>query len=155
MKKIIKGFIKLLFLLFLLFLISSGVDYLRMKNGDLPMFCVSRYNPNKNMQLFIHPFYSAQRKVRASTEEPLADSSRVSFHLLGFSLPIERIYIEDKENLTVSTKEISNCSEKAKLYYANLFIKVYTYCLDDIQVTVNDKNDTLLSYLEKDLSVSI
>lgn len=153
MKKIIKGFIKLLFLLAFVFLLSAGVDYLRMKNGKLPIFCKSMYNPNKNVQMFIHPFYSAHRKVRASVQEPLSDSSHVGFYLFNIPLPIERVYQEEKESLTVSTKEISNCSEKAKLYYANLFIKVYTYCLDDIQVTVNNKSDTLLSYLEKDITI--
>ena len=153
MKKIVKGFIKLLVLLFVLFLMSSGIDYLRMRNGKLPMFCMNTYNPYKNIQMFINPFYTAERKVRASIQEPLVDSSKVSFRLLYFNLPIERKYVEEKENFTISTKEISNCEEKAKLYYADLFIKVYTYCLDDISIKVNDKSDSLLSYLKKDITI--
>ena len=70
--------------------------------------------------------------------------------MFNIPLPIERVYQEEKESLTVSTKEISNCSEKAKLYYANLFIKVYTYCLDDIykvRITSAKVLATLIEYL--------
>ncbi len=154
--KLIKILIKLIFILIIGFFVVSfmmvGIDYVQMKNGNLPVFCISQYNEESKIQVFRSFFYTASRTVRASSSESLYDSSNIQFKSVFGKKKIEYSY-QDVKDFTIETSLTSDCKDSAKLYYASLKVKVYTYCLDDISVYKNSHKDTLYAFLEKDNSI--
>jgi len=133
--------------------ITTGIDYLRMTSGEVPIFNIQKYDEKSRVQTFRGIFYKATRKVTVSTTESLRDSSEIEFSFLIFQLNVPRQFKELKQEFQIETKEINSCTEGAKLYFANKDIKVYTYCLEDINISMNSKKKSLLNYLEKDISI--
>ena len=146
MKGLFKAIFRLIFLVIFLLFAFAGIDYYRLTKGELPVFQVSQYNSKTRVQTFVGTFYKATRKVRANPEESLYESSMVSYYLFGFpiDLKVEKKTFQDDFSITVKNSE--TCSGKASLLYADLKTKVYTYCLDDIQINKKD----LLSLLKSD-----
>lgn len=133
--------------------LTTGIDYLRMTSGEVPIFNVQSYDAKSRVQTFRGLFYKASRKVTVSTTESLRDSSEMEFSFLIFNLNVPRQFKELKQEFQIETEEVDNCTEGAKLYFANKDIKVYTYCLEKIDIQLNDKKKSLLNYLENDISI--
>ena len=154
MKKIF-SFIRNMILFVILFgLVSAGIDYLKMSGGDIPIFNVKEFNSKTKIQTFKGLFYTAKRKIRASLNEPLTDSSRLKFKLLFFDLKITRQFREESFEFNIETTPSEECVA-SKLYYADLDIKVYTYCIDELTIkdSVNGDKKTLFEYLKNDKSI--
>ena len=150
MKKIIRVIFRSILIVLLLGLLSSFIDYLRMNDSKLPIFNVSSYNSSKKLQVWKGMFYTASRKVRGGVEEDLSDSTDLKFNLLyKFDLAVETKEIENNdEEYNFVLKKSDNCSSSS-LYYADLNIKVYTYCLSNILVN----NKELSSYFESNNNI--
>lgn len=145
----LKAIKNVLVIIIMLGFLSAGIDYVRMNSGDVPIFNISSYDQTSNIETFRGLFYIAQRKVKASVNEPLVDSSDMQYKILIFDLKVPRKF-NSADTFTLETKVIDNCHDRSVLYFANTKIKVYTYCLDSINITDGGKTKNLLSYLEKD-----
>lgn len=152
MKKLIKSIIRFVLILCFVGLCLTGLDYYRMTRGELPIFNLSSYQAKRHTQYFYGPFYVAERRVRASTVEPLSDSSKIRFKILFVTLDIPRVYKEETLDLSLDTKKQDTCT-KSVLYYADLSMKVYTYCLDEINVKKDNNTQSLLTYLGEDTAI--
>ena len=149
-KKPFSNVLKLLIFIVLFGIITAGIDYLRMNSGEVPIFNLKKYDEKTKIQTFRGMFYKAKRKVTVSPKESLVDSSNMEYAILIFNLNVPRQFKEIVLPYKVKTKETENCQEQSKLYYADKNVKVYTYCLDNISIVRNEKEESLLSYLEKD-----
>lgn len=145
----LKAIKNVLVIIIMLGFLSAGIDYVRMNSGDVPIFNISSYDQTSNIETFRGLFYIAQRKVKASVNEPLVDSSDMQYKILIFDLKVPRKF-NSTDTFTLETKVIDNCHDRSVLYFANTKIKVYTYCLESINITDGGKTKDLLSYLEKD-----
>ena len=145
----LKAIKNVLVIIIMLGFLSAGVDYVRMNSGDVPIFNISSYDQTSNIETFRGLFYIAQRKIKASVNEPLVDSSDMQYKILIFDLKVPRKF-NSADTFTLETKVIDNCHDRSVLYFANTKIKVYTYCLESINITDGGKTKDLLSYLEKD-----
>ena len=130
--------------------LTATLDYSRMKSGLTPIFNISNYNENTKIQSYRGLFYQASRKVKVSTDESLVDSSEIEYTVLNRKISIPKQYKDQERDITIETSETENCTSPSILYYADSEIKVYTYCLDKINIKENNKTKALLSYLEKD-----
>lgn len=148
MKKLVKSIRNLILIIILVCFMMAGIDYFRMNNNKLPVFNVSFYNTRNRTQGFKGVFYTASRKVRANPNESLYESSKVKFKLLWFDLKVTNKYPKYEDKYTYSLTNSETC-EKSSLYYADLDIKIYTYCLDEVKVN----NKELNSYLGKDKKI--
>lgn len=131
---------------------TAGIDYAKMHSGEVPIFNISNYDQTTKIQTYRGLFYVAERKVKASTTEPLVDSSNMQFKILVFDVKVPRKF-DNPDTFTVETKVTSNCKEDSKLYFANLKVKVYTYCLDSIDINDKGKKVSLSKKLENNISI--
>lgn len=142
--------IKVLIIFVLFGVLSAGIDYYRMKSGNVPIFNLKKYEKSTRIQTFRGIFYKAERKITTSEEESLVDSSNMKFSILIFNLNVPKKFKDIEMPYSIETKEIENCSEKAKLYYADKDIKIYTYCLSEIKIKKDNKTTKLIDNLKKD-----
>lgn len=151
MYKLIK---KLLFLFVLLGALSTGIDYARITAGETPVFNKKSYNSKTHIERFRGLFYIAERKVKSSVNEPLVDSSDIKFKVLTFKIDVPRQFKEQTFEFSLETKNEETC-QASKLIYADRAIKIYTYCLEEVNVIDNstNKKDTLVNYLKNDYTI--
>ncbi len=131
---------------------TAGIDYVRMTTGNIPLFNISSYKSKERLQSYRGLFYQGSRKVTVSPEEPLVDSSEITFTVLFWDIKVPRSYKEVQEEFTIETKDSSTCTT-SKLIYADLDIKVYTYCLDEINIVKDGKSTSLSDYLKSNKSL--
>lgn len=148
MRAVLKAIRNALIIIIVIGFLLAGLDYVRMNSGEVPIFNISSFDSKTSIQTYRGFFYVAERKVKASTNEPLVDSSNISFKILTFDLKVPRKFTKE-DTFTVETEVISNCHEKAKLYYANLKVKVYLYCLDSINLKDGKNSKPLSDYIAK------
>ena len=142
---LIKFSIRIIFLLCFLCLIMAGVDFLQVRNGDFPTFTYASHMKKRNIQEFTGVFHRVYRTIHASPRESFKDSSQIEFQLITYRLPLVVNEIKEEEKPSLTTVEAETC-KVSKLYYADLDVKVYTYCLDEIKY----QNKDLKESLEKD-----
>lgn len=128
---------------------TTAIDYYRMKNGDIPIFNKSEYNSRNKIQKYNGLIYKAQRKIKVSTREPLSESSDIKFKILTLEYDIPSTWQEKKKDYTLDIKKIDSCASSS-LYYADNTNKIYTYCLEDIQIVKNQKKEAFNEALKKD-----
>jgi len=125
-------------------------DIFQMTRGELPVFNIERFNSKTNIQTFRGLFYSATRKITTSKLEPLNESSNVKLTILFLNINIKKNHHQRQNQYKVNATELINCQEKAKLYYADKNIKVYTFCLEEIKVEKNKKSYPLNKIITED-----
>ena len=149
-KEVFKTIYKVTLLIVIAGALTTGLDYTRVSSGDKPMFNVKFYNNKTKKQTFQGVFYKATRKVRNDPNEPLTESSNIKFKLLNkYDVKVPTEYKNTTIDYAIETKEVENCQEQSKLYYANENIKVYTYCIESFQVTADNKKEELISALKE------
>ena len=153
-KAMFKMIKKLLLLFILLGAITTAVDYVRIMAGETPIFSIKEYSTKTRKQTFKGPFYVAERTVSASTKEKFVDSKNIKLKILFYSVNVPKQFVEKQFEFSVETKNEETCSE-SKLLYADRAIKIYTYCLEEINIIDNNtkKKDTLLNYLYNDYTI--
>lgn len=129
---------------------SAFIDYFRMNSGQAPIFNISKYDESTKIQSYRGLFYQASRKVKISTNESLVDSSDIEYTVLNQKLKVPKQYKEHSLDFTIKTKANKSCTTGSVLYYADLDTKIYLYCIDEINVTSENKTKSLLDYLKKD-----
>lgn len=152
MGTIFKFINKIIIFILLFGFITAFVDYYRMINAEMPVFNKVQYNFKTKIQTYKGLFYKAERKILASPDESLMDSSNIKYKLFLFPLNVSLKKKKAEEGFSVFGQGSLECEMSSKLYFADLNVKVYTYCLEDIFVKKKESK-TLLSYLEKDNSI--
>ena len=144
----------ILIIIFIFGVVTAGFDYYRMSNNSKPVFNISSYNKVKHIQYYRGLFYQASRNTKINDDEDLTDSSNIKFYILSMPIEIQTDFNNDNLEYTLRTTDTSMCDGISKLYYADKNIKIYTYCLDSIEVFEkgDDKGSKLYNYLEKDSS---
>ena len=143
---------RIIIFIILLGIVTAGVDYWRMMNGEVPIFNKSQYDLKTKKQTFQGLFYSAERKVLLSMDEGLDTSSNIKYKLLFF-FPLDVVLKQkDSSNFVLFGQGSVECDGVTRTYFTNDNVKVYTYCLDDIFIKEKDSK-SLLSYLENDDSI--
>jgi len=153
-KQIFKILYKIVLLIIIVGVLTAGVDYTRISSGETPLFNLKFYKINTKKQTFQGLFYKATRKVRNDPNEPLTESSKITYKILNkypIKIPTEYKKIEEEHN--IETEEIKDCQETSKLYYANENIKVYTYCLKSIKIKSDNKDDELSNLLKSNVDL--
>ncbi len=145
--------VKMLIIFVVIGFLSAMVDYFRMKTGEIPIFSIKKYDEKTKIQTFRGIFYKAERKTTSSEKESLVESSEIKFAILVFKLDVPKQFKEIKLEYNVITKETDTCQESAKLYYADKNIKVYTYCLDEIKISKENKAEALSKYLQRNSNI--
>ena len=131
--------IKRLILLFLLLgIASTGIDYTRITTGETPIFNIREFDSKTKKETFKGMFYVFERKVSASTNEKLVDSKNLKFEILTYKIEVPKLYTEKVFEFSVETKNEETCSS-SKLLYADRAIKIYTYCLEEINIIDNNE----------------
>ena len=149
-KEIFKTIYKVALLLVIVGALTTGIDYTRISSGELPLFSVHFYKVSTKKQTFQGVFYKATRKVRNDPNEPLIESSNIKFKLLNkYPVDIPTEYKNVSIDYAIETKEVENCMEQSKLYYADENVKVYTYCIESFKVTADNKKEELISMLKE------
>ena len=137
MKKI-KDIIKKIIILIIIYVLATGVvDYLRVQNNQLPVFTKAELIKKNNKQIFKGKYYTIERHITISENEPINLSTKIKFTVLGYNLPIKVPKYVDKKDYII-TSEQENC-DKEEIYYYNpkTKLKVYTYCLESIKINTN------------------
>lgn len=141
-------------ILFTLFgVLTAGLDYLRMNSGLAPIFNINKFDEKTRIQSYRGLFYQASRKVKVSTNESLVDSSNIEYTVLNQKINVPKQFKKQERDFLIKTNVIKDCTEQSKLYYADLNVKVYTYCLNDIKVEENNKTKELKDLLTKDKNI--
>lgn len=122
---------------------TAGIDYYRMTKGFVPIFNRSYYYSQGRIQEYRGLFYKAERHITSSTRESLEDSKDIQFQLFQLKYKIPSTKKNDTIEYTLDVQKSEMCSGTSLLYYADLDVKVYTYCIDDIQI--KGKNQGTLS----------
>ena len=142
MKKKRIGFIaKLLILIVLLGAATCFVDYTRVLDNEEPLFAIKQYDSISKIQKYRGLFYIVERKISVTPTETMAESKNISFKVLIYELSLKARKISDKKLINMKYKEEEQCTT-SKLIYATETIKIYTYCLDNIEFTENSKKIT-------------
>ncbi len=152
MKAVLNAIKNALIIIVVIGFLLAGIDYVRMTSGEAPVFNISSFDKTTKIQTYRGLFYVAERKVKTSTDEPLVNSSNMKFKILTFDVKVPRKF-NTKETFTVETKVINDCHEKSQLYYADLKVKVYLYCLESIDIKDGNKTSPLSTYLKKRTSI--
>lgn len=142
----IKSFFKSIFrcILFVLIIgiVTGGIDYIRMTNGEVPIFNIDSYDSQKRTQTYNGMLYQASRKVRSSIDEPLTESNNMKFNIIyKYSIKIPKQFRQLEMPYTIETSETKDCVEQSKLYYADYDKKIYTYCIDSIKIKGEDEEE--------------
>ena len=150
----LKSLRNLLIFVILVGSLTAFIDYTRMVSSEGPLFSISSFNEKSGIQSYRGLFYQASRRVKVNKDEPLSDSSEITYTVLTKKISIPSNSSNDSFLFSLDTKSSEFCSNSS-LYYADNDIKVYTYCLDSIDVKELGKKsaEPLLSYLEKDNSI--
>ena len=156
MMKILKFLRNVIFIVILFGVSSAYIDYTRMIDGSEPIFNISTYNKTKHVEDYRGLFYQASRKIKVNDQEALEDSSDIKFFVLTKEINIPNNFVEKKFDFSMKVEEDDICGDTSILYYADLNTKIYTYCLSSLSIidSGNNTEDSFLSYLKKDSSIS-
>lgn len=147
------GTIKELILLFILIGAASAlIDYARIAGGEIPVFCIKHYNKTTKIESFRGLFYQASRKVHISTEEKLVDSTDIKYEVFTKEIEVPQQFKEQDFDYTLSITKQEECNSQSKLYFADTNTKLYTYCIEKIELKEagRDEKKDLIEYLRKD-----
>ncbi len=151
MKRLFKSIFKIIFLVLFIIALMTGIDYYRMRIGEVPVFNNTYYSSKTRVQVYKGIFYTANRVYYGSPREPLEDSSNIHFYLFSsFLLPLPEIEKTKEVDFQIVSTQEKECLEASKLYYADLNQKVYLYCISDIDVIQKQKKESLSSLLASD-----
>jgi len=130
-------------LLFVFFaIVTAGVDYYRLTEGKIPVFCIKEYNKKTKVENYRGIFYIAERTVKENTKETLNLSSNIKYRILTFIIDIDLERPKQTYNYILYVKESDNCTTNATLYYQK-DKKVYIDCLNTIKIKEKNKKESV------------
>ncbi len=151
-KKRLGFFAKLLILVVVLGILTCLIDYTRVLDNEEPMFAIKSYDRKTKIQKYRGFFYIVERKITISEKESMKDSKDITFKVLLFELNLEARKTSDKKVVKLSYTKEDDCTA-SKLIYATEDIKVYTYCINDLKITENNK-ETKYNTFFKDQNIT-
>ena len=146
--KFLKLILKIVLLVILLGVITAGIDFYRLKNGEIPIFNISSMDDKTNIQTFRGLFYIGERKVRSSGVEPLIDSKNIKYRFLVFDIDILKQSNEDDSDMKIQIDAKGDCQNEIEKLYEDDHLEVYTNCLNGIKIQLNQVFD-LKVYISK------
>lgn len=152
MKKLLKIVYRIFLIVIIIGLITGVIDYFQLKNNDFPLFALRSYEAKSKKETFRGLFYKATRTVTISQNEAIYSSKDIKFIFFVFNIPLNRNSSITNQTFYLKTTEEKSC-QPAKLLFFNGDTKVYTYCLDTINILDNNQKFTLEEYLNKDISI--
>lgn len=146
----LKGIKNILILIVIFGIVTAGIDYVRITSGTTPTFNIRSFDQKTRIQKFRGLFYISTRKIKASEDESLEDSSNIKFQILVFDLSLAVNKKLEKKEYKLEVEKEEDCTNSV-LYYADKEIKVYTYCISKINLEeIGKGKKELIKYLEKD-----
>ncbi len=137
-------------------ILTGGIDYLRIKSNQLPLFAIRSYDAKTKTQTFRGFFYKTTRIISISQDEDISASKDIQYLVLTFKIPINVPRETPINEFTIETVETKECSNPSQLYYYDdTNFKIYTYCLDTINIVKDDKKTSLDKYILKDKDVVV
>ena len=150
MKRIIKLLFKIILIIIFVGIITMIIDLVRVNNNQLPIFSINTYNSRNKKESFQGLLYTFERKIYASTNESINDSSNLKFNILFIKIKIkEKDRVEDK-NINIEIKKEEECSE-VKLLDFNYEKNLYSYCLEEVKINGLNINVSNLMKIEDKL----
>ena len=148
-----KKFLLTILELILLYLAIGGsmayVDYMRMKTGETPFFCLKEYSKKNQVETCKSLLYQSSRTTKYQKDETLYHSKNISYQLF-YALDIPVFKGETSNHILLSVDELDTCDAPANLYYKGENYSIYTSCIPDIIVIQDDQETSLKDLLEKD-----
>lgn len=120
---------------------TAYVDYDRLENGKLPVFCQESYNSIQKVETFRGLFYIAERKVRRDPKERLGISSDVHFRFLHKNLTVQVKPIINQRDFVLYVTPSLTCPNLI-LYHELENKKVYTDCIASIKYKKKDESES-------------
>ncbi|MBR2828667.1 MAG: hypothetical protein IKE70_05500 [Bacilli bacterium] len=150
--KFIKSVFKITLFVILLGLVTAGIDYTRIINGETPLFNISSTNIETNKQTFQGIFYTAERKVRISDKEPLMESKNIKYNFLTKNIKVPKQFKEETFDFKIEIEEEEECQNKIEKYYEGEKIDIYTNCLKSLKIQTEEKLE-LKEYIVKNTTI--
>lgn len=131
----------------------AGLDYYLVTKGEKPIFVKSYYDESHKKQYYNGIVHQIIRDVYSSPSEPIENSKKLTYELFSFPFDIPITSYKSTFDYTIETKETDNCTNNSILYYADKDIKIYTVCLDKIEIKENNKSTELKDYNQKNKNI--
>ena len=149
MKKLIKLLFKIILIIVFIGIITTVIDLIRVNNNQLPVFSIETYNSKNKKESFQGILYTFERKIYASTNESLTDSSNLKFKKLFIKIKIKEKE-KYKEDINIEIVKEEECSN-IKLLDFNYEKNLYSYCIEDIKINGLKANVSNLMKIEDKL----
>ena len=153
MKRIIKLLLKIILIIILIGTITMIIDLIRVNNNQLPIFSLKMYNSRNKVDTYKGIIYTYERKVYASPNESINESTSSRFRILFIILKTTKKEVNEKDNINIEITKEEECTN-SKLLDFNYEKNLYSYCIEDIKINglkVNVSNllkiDDKLNYL--------
>lgn len=129
------------------------VDYTRIKSGEMPIFVIAQHDKSGPEIDYYGLGYKVVRNPGVSHREQIYTDNYVKFGLWFYTWKIEMNKPSILYTHRLKTIETSNCNNKASFYYTLDNKKIYSYCLDSIQISNDGEFIELKNYLEQDENI--
>ena len=136
---------KIRFLLWILVLAGAAtayLDYCRLVQGEIPIFCKTTYNEKTKVETFRGLFYVAERTVKHNTDERLGLSSNVSYSFLHKTLKIKTQRPKTTYDFVLYVTPSIECPTPTKVYTELEDKKVYIDCIASIRIKNKDEEQS-------------
>ena len=135
--------------------ITAYVDYNRLLDGDLPVFCKDVYDPSSRIETFRGIFYIAERQVKRDPNEALALSSEVQYRFLNQKISIQPKAVRSDHSFVLYVTPSESCPGEESLYQELEGKNIYFDCISSIRIkNINEKDSKdLKDVLLEDSSV--
>ena len=124
-------------LLWILVIAGAGtayLDYDRLVQGELPVFCKTTYNEKTKVETFRGLFYVAERTVKHNTKERLELSSNVKYSFLHKTLKIKDKHPQTTYDFVLYVTPSLSCPTPARVYAELEDKNVYIDCIASIRI---------------------
>ena len=144
--ELIKKIRNLLFIFVIFGAATAYLDYTRIIDGEIPVFCKKTYNEKEKLETFRGLFYVAERTVKRSTREKLELSSNIKYKFLNQTLNIKVKHPKEEQEYVIYITPTIECPSPSKLYFELEDKKVYIDCIASIRLKEQNEKES------KDLS---
>ncbi len=148
--------IRFLLWIFVFFgIITAYVDYNRMINGQVPVFCKVTYDEFQKLETFRGIFYVANRTVTRNPKERLAISSNIHYQFLNQDIHIKLKPVSKDHDFVLYVTPSLYCPDDLRVYHEFEDKKIYIDCIANIRVKYKEEKESryLNEILAEDSSV--
>ena len=133
MRNIIKLFLKIVLIIFIIGIITMSIDFIRVNSNKLPVFTINSYNSKNKKETYTGIFHTFERKIKTSLNENLSDSKNQVFKILFIKIKINKKQEINEKDLNIEIVKEEECTN-SKLLDFNYESNLYSYCIEDIKI---------------------